>query len=91
MSKTPLTHIELSEDDARDLIAMFDRARTPEQFRTAMQIAKMRERSHRAATRASQRKRGGLIATVAAIPSQLRSQSKSRPGQRSSAAPTDPR
>ena len=74
MSKTPLTPSELSEDDARDLIAMFDRARTPEQFRTAMRIAKMRERSHRSAAKRNKRTRGGLISIVAAIPSQLRGQ-----------------
>ena len=73
MSKTPLTPSELSEDDARDLIAMFDRARTPEQFRTAMRIAKMRERSHRAENKTNTRKRG-FISMVAAIPSQLRAQ-----------------
>lgn len=71
MSKTPLTPSELSEDDARDLIAMFDRARTPEQFRTAMRIAKMRERSHRSSAKANKRTRG-FIGRVAAIPSQLR-------------------
>jgi hypothetical protein len=73
MSKTPLTPSELSEDDARDLIAMFDNARTPEQLRTAMRIAKMRERSHRSETKANKRTRG-FISMVAALPSQLRAQ-----------------
>ena len=72
MSKTPFTPSELSEDDAHELLAMFDRARTPEQFRAAMHIAKMRERSHRSAAKGNKRTRG-FIAKVAAIPSQLRS------------------
>ncbi len=73
MSKTPLSTSELSEDDARYLIAMFDRARTPEQFRAAMHVAKMRERSHRASARRSNRRTRGFVSMFAAIPSQLRS------------------
>lgn len=71
-SKTPLTPSDLSDDDARDLIAMFDKARTPEQFSAAMGIAKMRERSHRAAATKVKRRPRGFAGMVAAIPNQLR-------------------
>jgi hypothetical protein len=74
MSDTRHAFSEISEDDARDLIAMFDRARTPEQFRAAMQVAKMRERSHRAAAARANRRNRGLLGMVAAIPRQLRAQ-----------------
>jgi hypothetical protein len=69
MSSTPLTHTHLTEDDARDLIAMFDRARTPEQFRHAMRIAKMRERSHKASLRSASKPRTrGLAGIFSALP-----------------------
>ena len=69
MSSTPLTHAEITEDEARDLIAMFDRARTPEQFRHAMRIAKMRERSHKASLRGARKGRTrGIAGIIAALP-----------------------
>jgi hypothetical protein len=72
MSTNPLASNHLTEDDARDLLAMFDAARTPEQFRRAMRIAKMRERSHRASVKASNRTRRSFVGMVIAIPKQLR-------------------
>jgi len=69
MSSTPLTHSQITEDDARDLIAMFDRARTPEQFRHAMRIAKMRERSHKASLRGASKGRSrGFAGIFSALP-----------------------
>jgi hypothetical protein len=72
MSTNPLASSQLTEDDARDLLAMFDAARTPEQFRHAMRIAKMRERSHSATAKTGNRSRRSFVGMVTAIPKQLR-------------------